>query len=106
PSGVIGRSLVPPTSGCVRAPLELVVHRGARAARPLEAEAELDALDRLDGHEGLGQTAVEPGVPGDVAAEADGHAPGHDLEHAAEGVPRGPSLVHRLDHAGLRLEIQ
>src|SRR5690606_27643632 len=89
-----------------RVPLELIVHGGARAARALEAEADLDALDGLDGHERLREPAVQPGVPGDVAAEADGHAAGDDLEHAAEGVARGARLVHRLDHAGLGLDVK
>src|SRR5690606_39434849 len=89
-----------------RVPLEFVVDGGARPARALEAEADLDALDGLDGHERLREPAVQAGVPGDVAAEADGDAAGDDLEHAAERVAGLTRFVHRLDHARLGLDVE
>ncbi len=60
---------------------------GARRGRQGEAAADLDALDGVDAHHGLGQEAVQLAVPHDVGAEADGHAGGPHLERAAEGVP-------------------
>src|SRR5690606_15311101 len=60
--------------------LDLVVDGGAGQARGGEAHADLDALHRLDGHERVGDPAVELAIPGSVAAEADRQTGRDDLE--------------------------
>ena len=59
-----------------------------RAGTPgrLETHADLDPLDRLHRHHGLGQPAVELLVPLRVRAEAEGDALDADLDHAAQRV--------------------
>ena len=58
----------------------------AAAAGRLEAQADLDALDRLHGHHGLGQPAVELAVPLGVRAQAEGQALDAHFDDAAERV--------------------
>ena len=54
---------------------DLVVDARARAAAPTGgAEADADGLDRGNGHQGLGEPAVELAIPLHVAAEAGRHA--------------------------------
>ena len=79
---------LPPVGAVVGVPGDGVVGLATPPAGHLEAVADLDALDRLDAHEGLGQQGVELAVPVDVAAEADRHAVGQHLDHAAERVAR------------------
>ena len=70
-----------------------------RAAALAKAGADLGALDGVDADDGLGEAGVQLAVPLHVAAEADGCAPGDDLEDAAEGgafSPGGVDLGHHL----------
>ena len=60
------------------------------------ADADADTLDRLDGHQRLGETPVELTVPLHVAAEPDRQAAHDHLEAAADGVP---SSLRRIDDA-------
>ena len=78
----------------------------AGTARRLEAEANLGALDGMDGAEGSGQAAVELAVPLDVRAQAHGAAEGDHLEDPAQGIAGSLGLVDRLDHAPLRLGVR
>ena len=59
-----------------------------RAAHPGQAEAvaELDALDGLDAHEGVGDLGVQAGVALAHRAEPGRAAPGEHLDDAAERV--------------------
>ncbi len=89
----------------------LVVVDGVVGHRPPPAGhvptlADLDRLDGLDAHEGLGQQAVEPAVPVNVAAQPDRHAVGEDLGHSAEGVAVLGRRLHRGHHRllGSRVE--
>ena len=68
--------------------------------------ADLDRLDRLDRHQRLGQVGVELAVPVHVAAEADRHAVGQHLGHAAERVTLLGGRLDRGDHGllGRRVE--
>ena len=74
--------------------VHLVVGLAAAAARGLETVADLDALDRLDAHDGGGQLAVQPVVAAGERTQPDRQAQRHDLHHAAEGVA---VLLGRLD---------
>ena len=78
----------------------------ARQPGHLEPVAHLDALDRLDAHERLGQQAVEPPVPVHVAAQAHGHAVGQHLDDAAQAVARLRDGLDLVDHRllGRRVE--
>ncbi len=68
----------------------VVVNRvvNLRAAAPgrFEAEADLDAFDRLHGHHRLGEPAVELAVPLGMRAEAERQAFDAHLDDAAERV--------------------
>ncbi len=79
--------------------------QGPRPARGLEPEADLGALDRVDGAEGLRQETVELAVPLNVRTEPDRTAERHHLEHAAERVTGGFCLVDGLDHGALGARI-
>src|SRR5262249_32194067 len=50
---------------------DFIVDLRPRPARGIEAEAELDALERLDADHSRRDAAVEPAVPGHAAADAD-----------------------------------
>jgi hypothetical protein len=78
----------------------------ARCGGQLEAVADLDALDRLDAHEGPGQPSVEPPVPVDVGPEAGREPVDHHLHDPAEGVAIPVGLVDPRDHGstGPRVE--
>ena len=71
--------------------------RRAALSQPSPISTALTAWMR---HEGLGQEGVELAVPVHVAAEADRHAVGQDLGHAAERVA---VLGRRLDRGDHRL---
>ena len=58
----------------------------APAPGVVPAVADLDALDRLDAHQGLGEQPVELAVPVDVTAEADRQAVAEHLDDPAERV--------------------
>ena len=60
----------------------------------------------MDGHDGLGQAAVQLPVPGDVAAEPHGQAAHDDLEAPAQRVSLFAGLVDGLDHGGAGLRVQ
>ena len=96
-----GRRSAPAARAASRAASIGIVHLGPRPARRLEAHADLDALDRGDGHQQAGQAAVELAVPAHVAAEAHHHAAGHDLDLAAQGVAGLLGLVDPADDLGL-----
>src|SRR5690606_3952781 len=113
--GVVRQPLIPPRPGQVArrlgsAPpgdtLDLVVHGGAAPPRDFESGPDLDAFDRLDRHERLGQATVQATVPRDVASEADRYAASDDLDNPAQSVAIAPGRVDRLDHALLRLPVQ
>src|SRR5690606_8629551 len=89
-----------------REALDLVVHGGAAPPGHLEPGPDLDALDRLDRHERLGQAAIEATVPRDMASEADRYAASDDLDDPAQSVAIAPGRIDRLDHALLRLPVQ
>ncbi len=78
----------------------------ARHPRQVEAVTDLDALDRLDAHEGGGQPGVQTPVPVDVRAEAHGHAVRQHLDHAAEGVAVLVGLVDLGHHRLARVRVQ
>ena len=59
------------------------MHLGAGQRRLGEAHANFDAFDGVDAHHGLGNLAVQLGVPLDMAAQPYGQSHGDDLEHAA-----------------------
>src|SRR5690606_16126142 len=114
-AGVVRQPLIPPRPGQVarrlgpappRDTLDLIVYGGAATPRDLESGPDLDALDRLDRHERLGQAAIEATVPRDMASEADRHAASDDLDNPAQSVAIAPGRVDRLDHALLRLPVQ
>ena len=73
--------------------------------RRFGTDADANRLDRRNRHQRLREPAVELAVPLDVAAEADGHAGGDDLEAAAHRVSRRFRRVNRLDHPLRRLFI-
>jgi hypothetical protein len=73
------------------------VRGGAAAGCRPEPVADLDALDRLDPHEGPGQPGVEAPVPVHVAADAGGQPVGEHLDDTADGVA-GPAAVVDLGH--------
>ena len=81
--------------------VDLIVELRPGARRALEAGAELHALYRVDGEDGLGQAPVELAIPVHVAAEPKRHAARDDAERPAEGVP---PLSHLIDvgHHALR----
>ena len=72
----------------------------------VEAVADLDALDRLDAHERLGQQGVELAVPVHVAAEADRHAVGEHLDDAPQGVAVLLGRLDLVDHGGLGRRVE
>ena len=63
---------------------DLVVRLRARAAREVEAVAEADALERLDGEQRHADPAVHPLLPRHVGAEPGREPEGAQLEDAAE----------------------
>src|SRR3970282_2780504 len=76
-------------------PVDDVVNGAAEAARLLEPQAQLDALDDVDAHDRGGERGVETAIPVDVRAEPDRDPVGHDLEDPADRVagrtcPRDP----------------
>ena len=79
---------------------ELVVGLGAAAGRGEESVADLDALDRLDAHEGGSELRVESAVPVHVGAEAGRNAVGEHLDDAAERVAVLVGGVDLGDHEG------
>ncbi len=82
------------------------MHLGALAPRGLEAEPQLHALHRRDGHQGLRQAAVQLRVPRDVGAEPDGSAQRDHLDHAAQRIARGLGRVDPGDHLALRFRVE
>ena len=84
---------------------DLVMGFGTPACRRREAVSDFDALDRLDRHEGLGETSIEARLPGYVGAETGRHAVGENLDDAAESIAvlRGAAdlLLHRLRRLGV-----
>jgi len=48
-----------------------VLHLGAEAGGAGGSESDFDALDRLDGNDGLSEAAIQARIPGDVRAQAD-----------------------------------
>jgi hypothetical protein len=65
-----------------------------RSLRGEEAVSDLDALDRLDAHEGSGEAGVETPVPVHMGAETRRQVVGEDFDDSAEGVP---GLLRRVD---------
>ena len=100
-SGVVARA----PKATVGVEEDLVVDGGARAPRCLEAEAQLDALDGLNGGEGLGEAAVETPIPLHVGAEPDRTAEGDDLEDATQRVALGLRVVDGRDDGRLGLRM-
>ena len=72
----------------------------------LEAQADLDALHRGNGHQQPGQPAVELAVPAHVAAEAHDHAARDHLDLAAQRVAGLLGLVDPADDLGLDLGVE
>ena len=100
-----GERRVPAVLAVGGVPADGVVGLAPPPAGDVEPVADLDALDGLDAHHGLGEQGVELAVPVDVAAEPDGHALGEHLDDAAERVAvlgRGLDLEdHRIGAAGI-----
>ena len=86
--------------------VDLVVKLRAAAGRALKPRAELDSLDRVDRHHGLGQLAVQLAVPVDIAAEAGRHSTRDDAERPAQRVSRLPDLVDCSHHSLRRLWVR
>ncbi len=72
----------------------------------LEPVAELDALHRLDTHEGLREQTVDLAVPVHVRSEARRHAVAEHLDDPAEGVAHLRRGFDFRDHRGLDLGIE
>ncbi len=77
------------------------MHDRAEGLRRNNTAADLDCLDRLQAHHGLGEKAVEPLVPVSVGAQARGHVVHHHLKDAANSVAGARSFFYLLFHAGL-----
>src|SRR6185295_12225565 len=77
---------------------DLVVHLRAAAPRRLEAQADLDRLDRLDRHQRAREGAVELVLPAGVGAHPGRRVEDPHLEDAPQGV------AGQLDLVDLRLE--
>ncbi len=77
--------------------MDRVVHVGPAASGGLESHSDLDPLDRLHRHDGLGQPPVELAVPLGVGAEPDRQAVDTHLDHAT---PRIPFLADAIDQFG------
>ena len=90
----------------VPATLDDIVDARPEAARLLEPEPELDALDDVDAHDRRGQRAIEPAVPVDVRPEPDREPVDDDLEDATDGVARRTRLVDAGDHARLGVGVR
>ena len=97
---------LPPVGAGPVVPDDGVVGLGAPPSGHVEAVADLDPLDRLDAHQGLGQQAVEPAVPVHVAAEPDRDAVADDLDHPAEGVADLGRRLDLGDHGRLGLGVE
>src|SRR6185436_16175854 len=67
----------------------LAAHRGCR-----KTIADLDALDRVDAHQRLGEVGVELVIDG--VAQTNRHARGYDLDHCAA---RAAALAHIVEIA-------
>ena len=92
--------------GMVRVEGDRVHHLRARPPGGLDAQADLDGLDRLDAHDGAGQPGIELAVPLGVASQAD-RAAGHDrLDDAAQRVAGLPGRVDRGDDRAIGLGVQ
>src|SRR5579872_6426818 len=85
--------------------VDLVVVVGATPSRAFEPGAELDGLDRVDRHHGLGEPAVELAVPVHVAPEPRWEPARYDAKRASDRVAKLADLVDQLDHlaGGLRV---
>src|SRR5699024_7815560 len=82
PPGEVGAPLVAGLLG----PGDRIVGGAPPSSGDLEAVADLDALDRLDAHDGSGEGGGEFSVPVDVTAEADGNPVGDGLDDAAQRI--------------------
>ena len=83
-----------------------VVHLRAAAPGRLEAETDLNSLDRLHGHDGLRQPAVELAVPLRVRSQSDRQAVHPDFDHAAERVALLANSVDKRGHLGIAVGVQ
>src|SRR5690606_28545845 len=94
---VAGAPVMAPLAGLVHVD-DLVVEPAAPAIGAAEPEADLDPLDGLNAHHGLGDAAVELEVPLDVASQPRRHPPRPRLDDAAEGVLVLLGVADGLDH--------
>src|SRR5579885_2561314 len=85
--------------------VDLVVDGRAAPARHLEAEADLDALRRLERQQRVGEPAVELAVPLRVRTQSRRQPDDDRLHHPAEGVAGGLALVDEGDDAPLGLAV-
>ena len=82
--------------GLCRVVMNRVVHLRAGPPGRLESQADLHALDRLHGHHGLRQTAVELAVPLGMRAQAERQPLDAHLDDAAQRVAFLPLGVDQL----------
>ena len=76
--------------------LDRVVNLGARMPGGLEPQADFHPLDRLHGHDRLGQPAIEFFVPLGVRAQAEGDALDANFDDTAQRVAGPLHLVDEL----------
>src|SRR5206468_4326078 len=101
-----GQVGIPPVLARGGVPGDGVVSLAPPPGRHLEAVADLDRLDGLDAHQGLGQLAVQLAVPVDVAAQPDRHAVAQHFHHPAQRVAQLGRRFDLLDHGRLRVGIE
>src|SRR6185312_3304004 len=80
--------------------MDRILHFRAEAGGAFFRPADLHAFDGLHGDDGLGELAIEPGIPGDVGAEANGDATRRYFKDAADGVSGSISFVDQGFHTG------
>ena len=82
------------------------MHLGAASPGRFKAHADFHALDRLLGHHGLSEPAVELAIPLGVRAQADGQPVDADLHHATERVALLADAVDEFGHLGVAFGMQ
>jgi len=83
-----------------------VVHIAAKPRCDRAAEPDLDALERLDAHDGGGDPRIEPLEPLRAAAETGGRAEDMHFAPASDCVFRRLRAVNALDERGARLRVR
>ena len=83
-----------------------IVHFGTAAAGRLKSHADLHPLDRLHGHDGLRESAVELAIPLCMRSQTDRQAIHPHLNNAAERVALFAHAINEFCHQRIFLGVE